>query len=166
MGYPGEDWFASDVGSGDRAGYDSDDKGSCQRSLFNQDSGSQGPSVSTTTTTTTTGVSILLGRKKDMIGLTNIWDVSNIHRETEEFVKRALSVGVDFITVHGRTRRQKSTEPVNIEGMKLVKEVSTVPVLANGDVFSIENANKIVEATGVDGKNWLSISGETSASPN
>ncbi|KAG0218147.1 tRNA-dihydrouridine(20a/20b) synthase [NAD(P)+]-like protein [Mortierella sp. GBA43] len=72
-------------------------------------------------------------------------------RETEEFVKRALSVGVDFITVHGRTRRQKSTEPVNIEGIKLVKEVSTVPVLANGDVFSIEDANKIVEATGVDG---------------
>ncbi|KAG0208214.1 tRNA-dihydrouridine(20a/20b) synthase [NAD(P)+]-like protein [Mortierella sp. GBA30] len=72
-------------------------------------------------------------------------------RETEEFVKRALSVGVDFITVHGRTRRQKSTEPVNLEGMKLVKEVSTVPVLANGGVFSIEDANRIVEATGVDG---------------
>ncbi|KAF9181171.1 tRNA-dihydrouridine(20a/20b) synthase [NAD(P)+]-like protein [Haplosporangium sp. Z 11] len=72
-------------------------------------------------------------------------------RETEEFVKRALSVGVDFITVHGRTRRQKSTEPVSLEGMKLVKEVSTVPVLANGDVFSLEDANKIVEATGVDG---------------
>ncbi|KAF9920573.1 tRNA-dihydrouridine(20a/20b) synthase [NAD(P)+]-like protein [Modicella reniformis] len=72
-------------------------------------------------------------------------------RETEEFVRRALSVGVDFITVHGRTRRQKSTESVSIEGMKLVKEVSTVPVLANGDVFSIEDANRIVEATGVDG---------------
>ncbi|KAI8603089.1 hypothetical protein EDD21DRAFT_394980 [Dissophora ornata] len=72
-------------------------------------------------------------------------------RETEEFVKRALSVGVDFITVHGRTRRQKSTEPANMDGMKLVKEVSTVPVIANGDVFSVEDANMIVEATGVDG---------------
>ncbi|KAF9362869.1 tRNA-dihydrouridine(20a/20b) synthase [NAD(P)+]-like protein [Mortierella sp. NVP85] len=72
-------------------------------------------------------------------------------RETEEFVKRALSVGVDFITVHGRTRNQKSTVPVNLQGMKLVKEVSTVPVLANGDVFSVEDANAIVEATGVDG---------------
>lgn len=74
------------------------------------------------------------------------------NRETEEFVKRALSVGVDFITVHGRTRRQKSTEPVNLEGMKLVKEVSTVPVLANGDVFSVKDADDIVAATGVDGK--------------
>jgi len=62
---------------------------------------------------------------------------------------------VDFITVHGRTKRQKSTEPVNLEGMKLVKEVSTVPVLANGDVFSIEDANRIVAATGVDGKKKL-----------
>ena len=75
----------------------------------------------------------------------------NNHRETEEFVKRALSVGVDFITVHGRTRRQKSTEPVSLEGMKLVKEVSTVPVLANGDVFTMQDANDIVAATGVDG---------------
>lgn len=76
---------------------------------------------------------------------------STIHRETEEFVKRALSVGVDFITVHGRTRRQKSTEPVSLDGMKLVKEVSTVPVLANGDVFTMQDANDIVTATGVDG---------------
>ncbi|KAG0228821.1 tRNA-dihydrouridine(20a/20b) synthase [NAD(P)+]-like protein [Actinomortierella wolfii] len=72
-------------------------------------------------------------------------------RETEEFVKRALSVGVDFITVHGRTRRQKSTEPVNIEGMKLVKETSTVPVIANGDVFSLQDAEYIVSQTGVNG---------------
>lgn len=78
--------------------------------------------------------------------------VHTSNRETEEFVKRALSVGVDFITVHGRTRRQKSTEPVNLEGMKLVKEVSTVPVLANGDVFSVKDADDIVAATGVDGK--------------
>ncbi|KAF9402006.1 tRNA-dihydrouridine(20a/20b) synthase [NAD(P)+]-like protein [Mortierella sp. AD011] len=50
-----------------------------------------------------------------------------------------------------RTRRQKSTEPVSLEGMKFVKEVSTVPVLANGDVFSIDDAKMIVDATGVDG---------------
>ncbi|KAG0044495.1 tRNA-dihydrouridine(20a/20b) synthase [NAD(P)+]-like protein [Gryganskiella cystojenkinii] len=72
-------------------------------------------------------------------------------RETNEFVKRALSVGVDFITVHGRTKKMKSTEPVSLEGMKFVKEVSTVPVLANGDVFSLEDADSIVAATGVDG---------------
>lgn len=35
--------------------------------------------------------------------------------------------------------------------MKLVKEVSTVPVLANGDVFTMQDANDIVAATGVDG---------------
>lgn len=86
---------------------------------------------------------------------TNLTSIAFLIRETEEFVKRALSVGVDFITVHGRTRRQKSTEPVNLEGMKLVKEVSTVPVLANGDVFSVKDADDIVGATGVDGKRYL-----------
>jgi tRNA-dihydrouridine synthase 4 len=66
-------------------------------------------------------------------------------------VKRALSAGVDFITVHGRTKRQKSSEPVNIEGMKIVKETSTVPVIANGDVFSLKDAEMILNMTGVDG---------------
>jgi tRNA-dihydrouridine synthase len=37
-----------------------------------------------------------------------------------DFVRAAESAGVDFITVHGRTRKMKSTEPVDLEGIKLV----------------------------------------------
>ncbi|ORX45289.1 FMN-linked oxidoreductase [Hesseltinella vesiculosa] len=72
-------------------------------------------------------------------------------RKTYEFVKRAEAVGVDFLTVHGRTRSQKSTEPVNFEGIKLVKESIQVPVIANGGIFNLDDVNEMYERTGVDG---------------
>jgi tRNA-dihydrouridine synthase len=53
--------------------------------------------------------------------------------------------------VHGRTRHQKSTEPVNFEGIKLVKESINVPVIANGSIFSTKDADEMYEKTGVDG---------------
>ncbi|KAF7732282.1 tRNA-dihydrouridine(20a/20b) synthase [NAD(P)+]-like protein [Apophysomyces ossiformis] len=72
-------------------------------------------------------------------------------KQTYEFVKRAESVGVDFLTVHGRTRYQKSTEPVNFDGIKLVKESVGVPVIANGSIFSLKDVEEMYEKTGVDG---------------
>ncbi|CAO3645447.1 unnamed protein product [Cunninghamella blakesleeana] len=72
-------------------------------------------------------------------------------KTTYEFVKRAESVGVDFLTVHGRTSKQKSTEPVNFDGIKLVKESIQVPVIANGGIFNMNDVNEMYEKTGVDG---------------
>ncbi|KAI9104727.1 hypothetical protein DFS34DRAFT_575574 [Phlyctochytrium arcticum] len=72
-------------------------------------------------------------------------------KETVEFVRRAESVGVDWITVHGRTRKQKSSDPVDLDAIKLVKEHATVPIFANGDVFTLEDADRIVEYTKTDG---------------
>lgn len=81
----------------------------------------------------------------------NLTCIDYIHRETYEFVKRAESVCVDYITVHGRTRKQKSTEPVNFEGIKLVKESVSMPVFANGSIFSNADAEEMYDKTGVDG---------------
>lgn len=53
--------------------------------------------------------------------------------------------------MHGRTRNQKSTEPVNFEGIKLVKESVSMPVFANGSIFSNADAEEMYEKTGVDG---------------
>ena len=61
------------------------------------------------------------------------------------------SVGIDYITVHGRRRTQRSTEPVNVEAIKLIKSSVTVPVVLNGDAFSMDDAKRMVEVTGVDG---------------
>ncbi|CAZ79866.1 unnamed protein product [Tuber melanosporum] len=72
-------------------------------------------------------------------------------RETVDFVKMVESSGVDYITIHGRRRSQRSSEPVNSEAIALVKSLAGVPIVANGDVFSLGDAERIVGITGVDG---------------
>lgn len=72
-------------------------------------------------------------------------------QETIDFVKKVELSGVDFITVHGRTKNTRSSIPVDLEAIKLVKQTVSVPVVANGDCFSLEQAYEIAEFTGVDG---------------
>lgn len=72
-------------------------------------------------------------------------------RNTIELVKRAESVGVAWITVHGRTVKQRSNHPVNYEAIKLVKENLSIPVMANGDIFSLKDALDVREKTKVNG---------------
>lgn len=71
--------------------------------------------------------------------------------ETVRFVKMVESAGVDFITVHGRTKITRSSQPANLDAIKLVKETVKVPVVANGDCFTQEDFEKIAKYTGVDG---------------
>ncbi|KAJ2868037.1 tRNA dihydrouridine synthase [Coemansia aciculifera] len=72
-------------------------------------------------------------------------------RQTVELVRRAQMMGVDWITIHGRTRHQRSTEPIDYDVIKLVKESVSVPVLANGSIFTLADAEAMYENTGVDG---------------
>ena len=72
-------------------------------------------------------------------------------RETVDFVRTVQAAGVDFITIHGRTRSMRSSELVILEGVKLVAEHITVPKLSNGDVFTLADARSHTEITGVDG---------------
>ncbi|KAJ1981214.1 tRNA dihydrouridine synthase [Dimargaris xerosporica] len=72
-------------------------------------------------------------------------------RQTHEFIKRAEAVGVDWITVHGRTRHQKSTEPVDLDAIKFCRQVATVPMVGNGDIFTTQDAQDMVAKTGVQG---------------
>ncbi|KAK0104951.1 hypothetical protein ONS95_005212 [Cadophora gregata] len=72
-------------------------------------------------------------------------------RQTLDFVRQVEDAGVDFITVHGRMRSTRSSEPVNLDAIRVVKEHAKVPVVANGDVFSLADVERIVRETGVDG---------------
>lgn len=68
-----------------------------------------------------------------------------------EFAKRMEDAGAQMITVHGRTRAQGYTGPAKWEWIRQVKQVLSIPVIANGDIFSVEAAVKCLEETGADG---------------
>ncbi|KAG7712585.1 hypothetical protein KL930_001029 [Ogataea haglerorum] len=72
-------------------------------------------------------------------------------QETVEFVKLVEAAGVDFITVHGRTKNTRSSEPCDFDKIKTIKETVSVPVIANGDCRSLEDAYRIARDTGCDG---------------
>lgn len=77
------------------------------------------------------------------------WDDEHIFAvENARAVERA---GGSAISVHGRTREQLYTGKANWDIIKEVKNAVSIPVIGNGDVFSPEDAKRMLEKTGVDG---------------
>lgn len=68
-----------------------------------------------------------------------------------EFAKMCESAGASAITVHGRTTAQGYSGSVNYEIIKEVKNSVNIPVFANGDCRSVEDAERILNITGADG---------------
>ncbi len=77
------------------------------------------------------------------------WDDEHIFAvENAKAVERA---GGKAVSVHGRTREQLYTGKANWDIIKDVKEAVGIPVIGNGDVFSPEDAKRLLEHTGCDG---------------
>ena len=68
-----------------------------------------------------------------------------------DFAKRMEDAGAQMITVHGRTRAQGYNGNARWEWIARVKEMLSIPVIGNGDIFSVEAAVKCLEQTGADG---------------
>jgi tRNA-dihydrouridine synthase B len=77
------------------------------------------------------------------------WDDAEI--TILDFAKRMQDAGAQMITVHGRTRAQGYTGNARWEWIAKVKQVLDIPVIANGDIFSVESAVQCLEETGADG---------------
>lgn len=74
--------------------------------------------------------------------------------ETVSLCRQLCDAGVDWITIHGRTRTTRSSYPANFEAIKyIVKGIRDkgVPVIANGDCFRKKDLQRITDLTGVDG---------------
>ncbi len=76
------------------------------------------------------------------------WDKGSIN--CVEFAKGLESVGVSAVAVHGRTRKQMYEGKANWDYIRQVKEGVSIPVIANGDVFSPEDGTRILNYTGAD----------------
>jgi tRNA-dihydrouridine synthase B len=68
-----------------------------------------------------------------------------------DFAKRMEDAGAEMITVHARTRAQGYNGYARWEWIGKVKEILEIPVIANGDIFSVESAVECLELTGADG---------------
>ncbi len=77
------------------------------------------------------------------------WDEAN--KNAVEIARVSEAAGVSLIAVHGRTRTQMYRGEVDLDIIRAVKEAVEVPVLANGDVKTPEDALDMMDVTGCDG---------------
>ncbi len=75
------------------------------------------------------------------------WDTDT----AAEFAKVLEANGASAICVHGRTREEFYMGCADWNTIKAVKEAVKIPVIGNGDIFSGEDAARMLEETGCDG---------------
>lgn len=61
------------------------------------------------------------------------------------------AAGADFLTVHGRTRSDDYSMPVDLEAIAEIKATRNIPVIGNGNILSRADAEHMRKATRVDG---------------
>lgn len=76
------------------------------------------------------------------------WDKGSIN--AVELSRALEQVGVAAVCIHGRTRTQMYAGQADWTTIREVKEEVKIPVMANGDVFSAEDAVRILAFTGAD----------------
>lgn len=76
------------------------------------------------------------------------WDKGSIN--CIEFAKLMEQAGAAAVALHGRTRTQMYGGRANWDYIREVKNAVSVPVIANGDVFSGEDAAHVIRYTGAD----------------
>lgn len=68
-----------------------------------------------------------------------------------EIGKIAQDTGIDYVILHARTKEQMYSGKVNWNHIKILKENLSIPVIANGDIFCVEDFVKVIDKTKADG---------------
>jgi tRNA-dihydrouridine synthase B len=77
------------------------------------------------------------------------WDTSN--RNAVRVARIAESAGIRLLAIHGRTRACGFGGNAEYDTIRAVKAATGLPVIANGDIASPEDAKRVLDYTGADG---------------
>ena len=77
------------------------------------------------------------------------WDKDTIN--APEVAKIVESAGAAAICVHARTKEQLYAPGIDLSVIANVKKAVSVPVIGNGDIYTPEDAKKMLDVTGCDG---------------
>jgi tRNA-dihydrouridine synthase B len=76
------------------------------------------------------------------------WDHENLN--AADIARRAEAVGIQLVTVHGRTRCQFYNGAADWDAIRAIKDSVKIPVVANGDLLRAEDAPAMLAASGAD----------------
>lgn len=76
------------------------------------------------------------------------WDENSIN--APDIARRAEEAGIQLVTIHGRTRMQFYEGRADWGAIRAVREVVRIPLVANGDVDTPEDAQEILARSGAD----------------
>nr|WP_297348496.1 tRNA dihydrouridine synthase DusB [uncultured Glaciecola sp.] len=77
------------------------------------------------------------------------WDTDN--RNGVQIAQIAEANGIQSLAVHGRTRACMYKGNAEYDTIRKIKETISIPVIANGDIMSVDDAKEVLRYTGADG---------------
>jgi len=77
------------------------------------------------------------------------WDETN--RTAPDLARAVEAEGADAVTVHARSRSRRHSGPASTDVVAEVKSAVTIPVIGNGGIKSVDDAQAMIDRTGCDG---------------